>query len=499
MPKRSYVPQAKKNIIKKKKKTAKKTVRIRRGTKLKLGHIIDGVSTTLLSKKQLKEYCRRVSSENAIERKQAASFKMERDRIRAYFGISRNALEEVRVKFRNAESYFEDTVEQCEIELTALKHKVNHVFYDQKNELAELQIDTLTHLKLAFTKYLQEERELQLDNRFTRALNEESSTNSKQCLKFLRLEYAGEIHQLRQLLTQELFLMDQIFDRKFTKHRNMLNKQQSAEIKELTIRKNEEIQEVLKNNEAEMVKLRNYFCDIAMNNWSLIGRLKSKMEKLRVQNECISNQLEEVLLERESIVKPLEESQREIIQYKDDLKSYRRDKILLAKTKSELKSVKAQMERFKWQHMVLEMRVEQVETEKKVLEERLFKALLEVERKTAVKTALYDAKIARMHQQNEVRNCVIGELKRLDERPIGDNKELDRILDDKDDMVHTIKYDLVRIRKAHHDLLSTYQEKMRKHSLPQSELGFVPLKILPKLLTVKKTKRVSFIEIWRNY
>lgn len=73
-------------------------------SKLKLsvlvGNIIDGVDTTQMTREQLEVFCLRIKEENEREREERNFFQMERDKIRTFWEITRNELEEAKAKLR---------------------------------------------------------------------------------------------------------------------------------------------------------------------------------------------------------------------------------------------------------------------------------------------------------------------------------------------------------------------------------------------------------------
>lgn len=64
------------------------------------GNIIDGVDTTSMTREQLEVFCLRIKEENEREREERNFFQMERDKLRTFWEISRNELEEARAKLR---------------------------------------------------------------------------------------------------------------------------------------------------------------------------------------------------------------------------------------------------------------------------------------------------------------------------------------------------------------------------------------------------------------
>ncbi|CAH2268548.1 jg2235 [Pararge aegeria aegeria] len=89
---------------------------------------------------------------------------------------------------------------------------------------------------------------------------------------------------------------------------------------------------------------------------------------------------------------------------------------------------------------------------------RFSRAVLEVQQRASLKTALLEAK-----------------LKNLEGRDLNP-REIHELLKMKDNQVEDLRYEAARLRKAHDDLLATYEAKLTKLGVPLEELGFKPLK-----------------------
>jgi hypothetical protein len=65
-----------------------------------MGNIIDGVDTTQMTREQLEVFCHRIKEENEREREERNFFQLERDKLRTFWEITKNELEEARAKLR---------------------------------------------------------------------------------------------------------------------------------------------------------------------------------------------------------------------------------------------------------------------------------------------------------------------------------------------------------------------------------------------------------------
>lgn len=46
--------------------------------------------------------------------------------------------------------------------------------------------------------------------------------------------------------------------------------------------------------------------------------------------------------------------------------------------------------------------------------------------------------------------------------------------------ISDLQYELAKIAKAHDDLIYSYESKLKQYGIPEAELGFVPLRLVPE-------------------
>ena len=55
------------------------------------------------------------------------------------------------------------------------------------------------------------------------------------------------------------------------------------------------------------------------------------------------------------------------------------------------------------------------------------------------------------------------------------NKRLEEVLDNKNQIIKALQYDIAKVSKAHNDLIRVYEAKLTEFGIPVDELGFRPL------------------------
>ncbi|XP_050501315.1 dynein regulatory complex subunit 4 [Diabrotica virgifera virgifera] len=443
--------------------------------------IIDGVDTTSMTREQLEAFAQRIKEENDREREERNFFQMERDKIRTFWEITRNELEEARAQVRNKDRALEEGVEKNEEELKFFKQKVKHLQYEHQNNLTECKAESLVALKQAQDEHTVQERQLLEDKKNLKAQMREKELSNQEQIKSLKIQNSEEISKARSEFEIRAKEMEMKYEKKYADLRAHLNNKHDMEISEVEERKNEHISNLIKHHEKAFNEMKNYYNDITLNNLALISSLKDQMEILRKQNERMTKQVADLTAENKRLVNPLNAALAQIKEYKRQLENYERDKQALANTKLMLSQKIKALDDLRWSYDALELRFETLQKERDELHNRFVQAVLEVQQKTSVKNLLLNKRISTLTQVAEHREIVIAELQAATKTPPQrTNQKLEEILTKKNATISDLQYELARVCKAHDDLLETFEEKLQQYGIPKQELGFIPLRIIPE-------------------
>ncbi|KAJ3619672.1 hypothetical protein MTP99_005336 [Tenebrio molitor] len=445
-----------------------------------MGNIIDGVDTTQMTREQLEVFCHRIKEENEREREERNFFQLERDKLRTFWEITKNELEEARAKLRNKDRQIEEAAEKNEEELKFYKQKVKHLQYEHQNNLTDCKAEALVSLKMAQDDHTEQERELLRDKRDLKAQMREQELAHQDQIKSLKLQQSEEISNIRNQFELKEKELENKYEKKFADLKQELNTKHNMEMAEMEERKNNQITDLSKHHEKVFNEMKNYYNDITLNNLALISSLKDQMEVLRKQNERMSKQVADVTAENKKLVEPLKQALSDVAEYKRQLEHYEKDKLSLANTKAKLNATRQELEDLRWANDALQLRFEKLEAEKEELSRRFVSAMLEVQQRTGQKNILLQKRIQTLADVAEYRDVIIGELRAMSVDggpPI--NQKLEKVLAKKNTVIHDLQYELARVCKAHDDLLDTYEDKLQQYGIAKEELGFVPLRILP--------------------
>ncbi|KAF5279526.1 hypothetical protein FQR65_LT03348 [Abscondita terminalis] len=454
--------------------------------KKKKGIVIDGVDTTPMTREQIESLAIAIKEQNDKEREERNFFQLERDKLRTFWEITRNELEEARAKLRNKDQQIQDSYKSNADELRFYRQKVKYMQFEFQNDIAECASNNLTSLKNATDDHLQQEAELLNDKKELkkRVLEQENARQDQ--IKELKLQYAEQLHQARQDFENRSRELELKYDKKFSTLTQDLNTIHKMEMTEVEERKNTQISELTRNHEANFNEMKNYYNDITLNNLALISSLKDQMESLKSQNERMTRQVSDLSAETKKLQEPLKAALADVADYKRQLHNYEKDKIALANTTARLRKTKKELDNLTWANSALELRFDLVEAERNELKKRFTSGILEIQQKSALKSETLQRRIELLHDQDEVKNGIISVLDKYSSFDLDKvYKTLTTTLSEKNSLIKNLQYEVARVSKAHDDLVQTYEEKLIQYGVPKAELGFQPIKYTPANQTIR--------------
>ncbi|XP_034234450.1 dynein regulatory complex subunit 4 isoform X2 [Thrips palmi] len=417
------------------------------------GGPVDGVDTTSMSREQLEAFSLRLREELDREREERNFFQLERDKLRTFWEITRQQLEENRAQLRNQDRAQDENEEKHQSEIKTYKQKVKHLLYEHQCNLSNVKVERMVALKMAQDEYTAMENELLKDKNDLKTKLREQELAHQEVVRQLKMEQSAEISKMREQFSQDSVELERKYEARLTTQSEDMGLQQSMELAEVEQRKNRQVVELTKSHEKAFNDMKNYYNEITLNNLALISSLKEQMEELKSGHERMEKQLREVQGENKRLTEPLKQAQSELTNLQRQLASYEHDKITLANTKQRLGLVTKELEELRWENEVLELRFEKVEKERNRLHAEFVGAVLDVQQKSGLKSAMLGKKMADLRGGGAVSGATVS----------GD-----------------LQAELARAVQAHDDLLAAYESKLRHHGIPTDDLGFKPLRSATK-------------------
>lgn len=228
--------------------------------------IIDGVDTSEMSREKLEQFTLRVKEELDREREERNYFQLERDKIRTFWEITRQQLEEAKAELRNRERATEEAQEENEQLLETEKQRIKHLKYEQQALSAALRAENLVALKAAKEEHAEQELELLNDKRSLRKEMKEKQLAAQDELRRAKLCHAEELSKTRAEFEERAMQIEDKADKKLQETKVELTVKHRTEIAEVEERKNKQLSELIAHHERAFSDLKNYYNDITLNN-----------------------------------------------------------------------------------------------------------------------------------------------------------------------------------------------------------------------------------------
>uniref|UniRef100_A0A7S0URD1 Growth arrest-specific protein 8 domain-containing protein n=1 Tax=Polytomella parva TaxID=51329 RepID=A0A7S0URD1_9CHLO len=404
---------------------------------------------------------------------------LERDKINAFWEITKKDLEDRKAELRNKDREMEEMEERHQVEIKVYKQKVKHLLYEHQNNITTLKSDGELALKLQQDEFRKRETELFKDKRDLKLELKEQELAHQDIIRQLKLEHAKEITKLRQEFELQARELQQKYEKKMKMLRDDLELRRKQEIHEIEERKNTHINELMKKHERAFAEIKNYYNDITHNNLDLIKTLKedvAEMKKREAQNEKL---MYEIAQENKRLSEPLTKALKEVETLRQHLANYEKDKLSLQQTKARLATAEKMVKNLEWENEVLGQRFSKIQTERDDLYERFESSVYDVQQKTGLKSMLLEKKLETLQDAYELKEAQLAEVltaANLDPGTLASiNKRLEEVLANKNQVITALQYDIAKVSKAHNDLIRVYEAKLAEFGIPVDELGFRPL------------------------
>lgn len=305
---------------------------------------------------------------------------------------------------------------------------------------------------------------------------------------FFKFFFSSNLRTRFEKETKDLTLMH---EEKITALKSEIELNYRMQMFEVEERKNDQIKKLIENHDLAFNDMKNYYNDITLNNMSLISSLKEQIEALRKQCERSDRVAAEMSAENRKLNEPLEQARKELVTLKRKLEFNERDKAQLSRLKHRNNYVEKQLKDLTWETEVLLLRNNTLVKQREELKEKFEEAVIELQQKTGLKNVLLERKIEIMEKESEKREIMLQETVNACKTATGSagndaesaiqlERRIENILEDKNKMIQDLRYEVVRVTKAHDDLLATYESKLVQFGIPKEELGFKPLRSTSK-------------------
>ncbi len=360
------------------------------------------------------------------------------------------------------------------VELRVYQQKVKHLEYEHRNNIKTIVQDG--------TAVLEEEQKSHEDR-------EKELLRSKEQIKFEKLELelvnASKIAELRQQADRQLVKLRQQFEDGLTELKSRcearlrqlevnLELRRRVEVHEVEERKNQHINDLMKNHKKAFGQMKAYYNDITGGNLQVIKDLQKRIVELKENAVDNKKKLLDYVQENQKLSEPLAMVTAEIAELQALLRERTKDQMALRNAHSRLSALGKSSAGMRRDQELLEEEYSKVEMER----DQLYNS--------------YEESIEKVQQQSEFHNQSLAQRLKAAEASVEragmqveeiiraanlDSSEMARVMETlnqmlaaKDEALKNVRFLVVKLQKTYNDSLDTFYAKLRDLGIPDTEL-----------------------------
>ncbi|XP_031590619.1 dynein regulatory complex subunit 4-like [Oreochromis aureus] len=425
----------------------------KKGGNVKSSTVVDGLSTEDMSKDQLEDHIIRLREELDREQEEKSYFQLERDKIQAFWEISKRNLDKTKAELRNRSRERDEAEERHRVEIEVYKRKLKHVLSEQHNAITELKMEAVSASSLVERKHVQSEIALHRNVQGLQAELTEKKFHIESHIKALQLKHQTELMELTNHYERRI----RDIEVKYHKKMQMMiqeekNKRQVA-VAELDERMKSREAALIEEHDRGLRRVEEHFTSTRERLLADQRMLKEELTEAQKQQAQVSREFSKAQEESRSLKEALPEAQRELAELRRRLEEHNRCKVQMLESRAEMKVMERELRDLTLEHDLLLQASEKVQQERDDLLKKQRDAIMDVQQRSELKAMMLERKLAALTEtleKKEAQLCAALSASSADPTAAASAaSRLEVIVEQKHNTIASLKEDLAQQRKGY--------------------------------------------------
>lgn len=231
---------------------------------------------------------------------------MEKDMIHDFYHNTRQEIRELEARIKNLDTSMQEMEECHKTMIKVYQQKVKHLEYEHSNNKEQVIIQANQLMNEEKQHHTDNEKDMIKDKKKYKDEYIRDQISNATHIENEEKDFDLEIQELKRQLDEERINLIQTYERKMVELNDELDLRMKVEIHEIEERKNQHINELLKNHEEAFREMKDYYNDITRENLELIRMYKEKLHEIKGQIEYNKVKVQHLQSKREELIRPLE-------------------------------------------------------------------------------------------------------------------------------------------------------------------------------------------------
>lgn len=396
-------------------------------------------------------------------------FQLERDKLSAFWEITKREIETVHADIRNKEREKAELEERHQVELKVRKQQMKHLLYEQQVQIAQLKLECERKLKAKEDEHREVEDDLRRDRRDLGIIRREQDLLQREMKRALQEQHDKETTESTKDFERQMKELHLKYEHRIRTLREEMENQRKEDIQLIERRKMEHIAELKESHDRAFQEIRDYYLDISTQNIDSIRALKDQVFRRKIQEAQIERALFQIAQANKRVTEPLSRAQRQKQHLDNELANYPRDKMELDATKQELRALEQKMKTVSWEHEVVIQRYTKLVEDRDLIFAQYNDTLQEIQKKAMFKRVLLNRKLEVHQALVEKKDAQLAEVVRAanpDQQTVdAATKRFKDIVDDKDRTIENLQQLLAAATLRHQKQVEAWEVHARHNGV----------------------------------
>lgn len=428
-----------------------------------------------MSKEDLEEQIIALRQELETEQEQWRTFQLERDKIFAFWEISKRTLEETRAELRNRQREREESEEPRRLQILTYKQKLKHVLNESHSQQSVVKIGGATINSVVQNEHTEVEIGMWKEIHDLKADRRQKKIYNQNCLKELKLKNKVEVMDLSNTYCKIIREIEAKYQKNMQLLMDTEEKMRRSEIIELEERMKTRKIALVEEHDKALRGAEEYYS--AAQKKLLVDQrvLKDELEDATRQQGRSEIELQTAQQENKHLRSTLQELENVLPQLQRQLEEHNEAKAKLAASRARVKTIEKELRYVKLDYEILLQALTQVRQERDALQQNRAAAILDVQQRSGLKELLLERKVAALAQTLEKREAQLCAVLASLHAATGDGPQggtsggasnrLEEILASKRAAVDVLHSDLDKDCREYDQLLRSCKYKLKDHGV----------------------------------